>query len=179
MWIATTTGFLSAVKAKDDTDDLFVRARVKGDLTPLILWVNGTGKHAPEIITYEHSDYPWRVRVTKDDLAGFLVAEVLNIDYGNFKSAVAEVQGKPRSHVYSGVWSALLGLERLDPEARPAPAPWWLQYGEDETEDRWAIPGDDSQDDDDWYDVDEWLSRKSIHDMTDAEWLAADESDRG
>lgn len=174
MWIATTTGFLSAVQAKDDTGDLFVRARVRADLEPLIECARQMTGVTPEVIVYEASDYPWRIRTTKDVLAGFVSRQVLEIDYGNFKDAVAARQGKPRATVYGGVWTALLGLERLDPEARPK-APWWLQYGEDmpDTEDEAGLY--DSDDDDDWYDVDAWLGRttRSIHDLSDEEWRAA------
>ncbi len=33
------------------------------------------------------------------------------IDYPNFKNAVAERQGTGRAHVYSDVWVTLLGLQ--------------------------------------------------------------------
>lgn len=184
MWIASTTGFLSAVKAKDDTTDLFVRARVKGDLDALIAYAEADTGTAPEVIAYEVSDYPWRVRVSAATFAGFIAQQVVEIDYHNFKDAVAKVQGKPRAQVYSGVWSTLLGLERLDPEARPVQRPWWAEYGDaarTDDEDQWLpqfSDDADQRDDDDWYDVDEWLARKSLHDLTDAEWLALDREDQ-
>jgi hypothetical protein len=188
MWIASTTGFLSAVQANDNADNLVIRSRVKGDLTPLIEFVttHTMGAIVPEIITYEHSDYPWRIVAPKTVVSLFVAQQVLAIDYGNFKGAVAKVQGKPRSHVYSAVWSALLGLERLDPEQRAPKAPWWTAYGTDDedvaydeiVEHSRRVTFSDDDDDDDWYDVDEWLARKSIHDLTDAEWLAQDSGDQ-
>lgn len=188
MWIASTTGFLSAVQANDNPDNLVVRSRVKADLTPVIEFVTTAtmGAITPEIITYEHSDYPWRIVAPKTVMAQFVAEQVMAVDYGNFKNAVAAEQGKPRATVYGSVWSALLGLERLDPEQRAPKAPWWLAYGDDvddedvdfamfdaDREPR-KVTFSDLDDDDDWYDVDEWLSRttKSVHDMTEAEWLA-------
>lgn len=185
MWIASTTGFLSAVQANDNADNLVVRSRVKADLSPLIEFVttHTMGAIVPEIITYEHSDYPWRIVAPKTVVSLFVAQQVMDVDYGNFKGAVAAVQGKPRANVYSGVWTALLGLERLDPDQRAPKAPWWLAYGEDDDDTEEGdlprrITFSDMDDDDDWYDVDEWLNRPerlSIHDMTDAEWLAADQ----
>jgi hypothetical protein len=178
VWIASTTGFLSAVLANDSTTDLYVRARVKGDLDALIKYAEDATTLRPEIVTYEASDYPWRVRVDRYTFGAFLAEQAIEgITYGNFKNAVAEVQGKPRANVYSGVWSALLGLERLDPEARPVSRPWWATYGDDalDYDDLGPRFSDtDEDDDDDWMDVDEWLSRspRRIQEMTDEEWLA-------
>jgi hypothetical protein len=184
MWIASTSGFLSAVQANDNPDNLVVRSRVKADLSPLIAFVTEftMGGIVPEIITYEHSDYPWRIVAPKTVVAEFVAQQVLAVDYGNFKGAVAAEQGKPRANVYSSVWSALLGLERLDPDQRAPKAPWWLEYGEDDeleaaydeiVEGPRRITFSDADDDDDWYDVDEWLTRRdSIHDLTDAQWAA-------
>jgi hypothetical protein len=189
MWIASTSGFLSAGQANDNADNLVVRSRVKADLSPLIEFVttHTMGAIVPEIITYEHSDYPWRIVAPKTVVSLFVAQQVMDVDYGNFKGAVAAEQGKPRANVYSSVWTALLGLERLDPDQRRAPkAPWWEAYGTDEddvaydeiVEHSRRITFSDEDDDDDWYDVDEWLARKSIHDLTDAEWLAQDSGDQ-
>lgn len=171
MWITTTTGYLSAVQATDMPDTLVVRARVRADLAPVIQHAQraSMGALLPEIITYEHSDYPWRVLVPKTVFAQFVAEQVLAVDYGNFKARVAETQGKPRANVYSGVWTALLGLERIDPEARPKPAPWWTYAENMEDVD---APAFMDEDDDDWYDVDQWLGRRSLHDLSDEEWLA-------
>jgi 8-oxo-dGTP pyrophosphatase MutT (NUDIX family) len=95
---------------------LTVRSRVKGDLENL-------RKHAlptlGEIETSTATDYPFRARASKADVAAAFVKLALSIDYSNFKSEVAMRQGGGREKVYHQVWQVLRALEP-PPSAAPA-----------------------------------------------------------
>ena len=106
MWLVTTRGFYSVVENHDDPDGLLVRARVRGDLESLADLIRGL-----EVEETPDRDYRFRASVARDAwgiAAGELGRE---IDYPNFKDAVAERQGSSRAHVYSGVWGILLELQ--------------------------------------------------------------------
>ena len=146
MWTATTKGFFSAVQHRDDTSLLVVRTRDHADAERLAAWyaawLNDMEKFDPTatpnlplpvITSYEWSDYPWRVIMPRTAWGAFLAESVEDLDYGNFKDAVKDRQGKERAQVYSGVWSVLLRLEDLDPKGRPKPIleddePWDLYH---------------------------------------------------
>jgi len=119
MWLITTRGMFSAVQHDDDTNLLVVRTRVYDDAVHLAQAVNdadedfGRGETPAEVISYRSSDYPFRVILTRAEWTWFATLAASEVDYGNFKSAVAARQGHDREHVYHGVWSALLGLSRL------------------------------------------------------------------
>jgi len=107
MWILTTRGFFSAV-AKDGPDTIVVRARARADLENLLpLLGNGA-----TIETGGGTDYAFRVRVSHDTWKGALAELASEIDYGNFKNAVADRQGRERADVYGKIWLALQRLER-------------------------------------------------------------------
>lgn len=107
MWLVTTRGFYSVVEDFHDRDQLLVRARVREDLEALADLV-------PELEVDEtpERDYRFRASVPRDvwsEAAAHLVQE---IDYPNFKNAVAERQGVDRAHIYGDVWATLLELQR-------------------------------------------------------------------
>ena len=109
MWLLTPRGFFSVVQDRDDADRLLVRTRVGadleglGDLLPAIDPINGQG-----------TDYPWRAWVGRDDWTRAVEVMCGEIDYGNFKTAVADRQGRRRAAIYGDVWSTLHDLARLD-----------------------------------------------------------------
>ena len=110
MWLLTTCGFFSVVQKPQDLpgDTLTVRARVRTDLDRL------REKYLPELgetITMTHSDYRYRARTPRAALATAMGRIVLDLTYGNFKSAVALAQGRERSDVYHDVWDVLYGLQ--------------------------------------------------------------------
>jgi hypothetical protein len=125
MWLTTTTGFYSAVQHNTEPDTLVVRTRHYSDALALANFIvtrykKQFAKTIPSTLikTKEYSDYPWRVFVARKHWVDFVAYQAQNVDYGNFKSEVSRVQGYDRSHVYSDVWSALLGLEDIDPATR-------------------------------------------------------------
>lgn len=110
MWTISTEGFTSAVQDKNDTTQLVIRARARGDLERLIKPLAPADR--PRIIDNEGTDYPYRVRLPRAAYADLIRAQILGIDYGNFKDAVKARQGKHRAGVYGSIWGVLLRLER-------------------------------------------------------------------
>ena len=164
MWIATTRGFFSAVQHRDDASLLVVRTRHHADALALESWYAQwltdmdaldappavrKGLPVPAIVSYERSDYPWRVILPRTAWAAFLAESVEDLDYGNFKAAVADRQGPEREHVYHAVWAALLRLEDLDPMGR-APEP---------------MPDDEA-----WAEYDDWATRDTQEDPEGTTW---------
>ena len=107
MWVLTTSGFLSAVEHRDDSDLLVVRARAREDLRTLCEWAGTTLVDSP------NADYPHRTIVRKQRFADWVRAQAAAIDYPNFKDAVGSSQGYERASVYSQVWAALRQLTRI------------------------------------------------------------------
>lgn len=86
MWLMTIHGFYSCVKSKVSSEQM-IRARSKDHLSNLI-------RSFPEILskyvimTTEHTDYPYRLIVSKEDwlkLSDALASEATH--YSNFKGA--------------------------------------------------------------------------------------------
>jgi hypothetical protein len=109
MWIALNTGFLSIVTAvpallpkaevkrlKDEGAPMCVRARNPEHLAALF-----PGR---KVYQWKGRDYPARIFIGKAALAEFVAQQVLNVDYGNFKSSVGD---HPLHDAYMGVWSVM------------------------------------------------------------------------
>ena len=64
-----------------------------------------------EISATPDRDYAFRARVSRQELAEAMGRIVADIDYPNFKSAVAQEAGYAREQVYDDVWEALLALQ--------------------------------------------------------------------
>ena len=108
MWVMTTQGFYSAVAHRDEPENVIVRARTRDDIEAL-------REQIPDIEPFEDpsADYRHRAIVSKAEWVAALADLAAEIDYDNFKNAVARAQGAERSHVYGAVWSTLLPLQRL------------------------------------------------------------------
>ena len=110
MWLITNEGFFSVVQKPDDInkDTLTVRARVAADLKELKKRLPDMG----EITASDHTDYRFRAKAPREQLAAAVEQMVKDIHYGNFKDEVANKQGQQRAHVYSDVWWSLCELRR-------------------------------------------------------------------
>jgi len=107
MWVICARGFYSVVENRNRAGELLVRARVREDLEALRDLLPGVDvEETPE------RDYRFRVSVPHEDWALAVAELAREIDYPNFKDAVAERQGRERAHVYSGVWGTLLALQQ-------------------------------------------------------------------
>jgi 8-oxo-dGTP pyrophosphatase MutT (NUDIX family) len=111
MWLITPTGFFSIVCKPGDKQAgmLTIRARVKSDLQALrdqCLPSLGT------ITENEGTDYPYRAKAKRGQVATALAQMVQQLDYDNFKNEVAKKQGHQRAKAYHEVWDVLYDLEK-------------------------------------------------------------------
>jgi hypothetical protein len=107
MWLMTNFGFFSVVQKKDD-DELTIRARPRHDLEVL------KERYIPNlghIIKGGGTDYQYRAKVLREDMAEAARKIVMDIDYPNFKDSVAEKQGYKRAKVCGKVWEVLMELQ--------------------------------------------------------------------
>lgn len=112
MWLFTTFGFFSIVQ-KTEGDLLTVRARFRVDLDRL------RDRYLPALSpTEDHTgtDYPYRARARRADLAEAVRQVTAGIDYSNFKDAVGQQLGGTREELYMGVWEILQEAEDVEAE---------------------------------------------------------------
>ena len=103
MWIFTTSGFVSAVSNPDGT--IKVRARDKASLEPL------SKKYELEIAHTPIADYPYRLEISAENLANWVSDQARNINYPNFKSAVAIHRSRVFAKALGQVWSVMHEVE--------------------------------------------------------------------
>ena len=104
MWLFCEAGFFSVVRKGGGPDTLQVRARCAQDLSVLRQWCPGLG----EFKRTPHADYAYRALVSRQDFAAALSQMALDIDYDNFKDAVARRGGgEQRMSVYHRIWGLL------------------------------------------------------------------------
>ncbi len=106
----TTSGFYSVVEHRRDPDRLIVRARTREDIEALREWIPGI-----EPYSGAGSDYLWRAVVSRAEWVVAVAQMVSEIDYPNFKTAVAQRQGAERATYYTEIWQVLRRLQR-EPE---------------------------------------------------------------
>ena len=119
MWLMTPSGFFSIVQKPEDEQagTLTIRAQVRGDPERLReTCLPGMG----EIVANAGTDYRYRARAPRAEVASAMAKIVNDIQYANFKDEVAREQGKVRAGFYGEVWQVLYDLRD---EAAPARAP--------------------------------------------------------
>lgn len=106
MWLFTTQGFYSVVAHRDDPDLLLIRARTEQDIEALRCQV-------PDLEAFEDltADYRWRAIVSRSAWRQAVATLAGELDYDNFKSAVARSQGRERAALYGKVWQKLRTLQ--------------------------------------------------------------------
>lgn len=114
MWLMTPIGFFSVVRKPTDEqqETLTVRARVRADLEQL------KARYLPEmgpVLESVSTDYRFRAVAPQAAVALAAGRLVADLDYDNFKNAVAERQGQARADLYHEVWSVLLDMQRKPP----------------------------------------------------------------
>ena len=110
MWLITPVGFFSVVRKPTDikAQTLTVRARARSDLEAL------KAQYLPELGPIQESpvnDYRFRAVAPRQAIAAAMARLIQRLDYSNFKSEVARVQGPARAHRYHEVWDVLYGLQ--------------------------------------------------------------------
>lgn len=96
MWIFMNDAMLSIVAHRTKPNHLLVRARKAGDIARVFPGTRETRTPG--------ADYLYRAVVKREDVAGALFAEVLAIDYPNFKGSV---QDRERHDAYMDVWRVM------------------------------------------------------------------------
>lgn len=149
MWIATTSGFYSAVAHRDLPGHVMIRARAQEDLVNLVAVAWDANRryegHVHEAVTEadivasRNADYPFRLTMSNDLWIASLEELARRIDYDNFKNAVAKV-APARAWTYHDVWAAFRRIEHEHDAYRNA--------GRHEAER--PHPDEDWQDPDDW-----------------------------
>lgn len=110
MWLITPVGFFSIVEkpGDQDADRLTVRARVRSDLEALQrLYL----PELTEILEGGGTDYRFRARAQRADVAKAMMSMIGDLHYQNFKDEVMKTQGPKRAHIYHDVWSCLYPLQ--------------------------------------------------------------------
>jgi hypothetical protein len=109
MWLMTPVGFFSVVRKPTDIEGktLTVRARVREDLEAL------KTKYLPELDEIQESevnDYRYRAVATQEAVAQAMARLVNDLDYDNFKNAVAaySTRWRTRFHADGGQCSSVM-----------------------------------------------------------------------
>lgn len=108
MWLFTKDGFYSVVH--DDycnKGELMIRARVIDDLERLL------GKlelSDADILIINNADYRYRLKLTNEQWAAYVAAEVAGIDYDNFKNTLPAREQR-RAAAYMKCWEAMYLLQ--------------------------------------------------------------------
>lgn len=107
MWIFTNEGFFSVVEVRDNSDELMVRARRRGDLEAFIR----VSAASPDttIIETKHADYRYRVIVPRDAWVEYVAQAARGIDYTNVKATIG--RGHERHQAMMQVWHAMRQLQ--------------------------------------------------------------------
>jgi hypothetical protein len=97
MWIFLSSSFLSIVDKGDKSGrTLLVRGRRKGDIERVF--------PQAEVIEGGGTDYQYRARIDREEVALRIADAVRSIDFPNFKSSVNETG---RHDAYVRVWDAM------------------------------------------------------------------------
>jgi len=118
MWLVTPNGFFSIVQKPDDksSDTLTIRSRVRADLDQL------RERFLPALGPIQEiggTDYRFRAKAPRGEIATALANITMQLDYANFKDEVTKRQGKGRAATYGKVWDVLY---KLQDEQAPKPA---------------------------------------------------------
>ena len=100
MWIFLPNSFISVAQKPGDTDMLTVRARIEGDIESVF--------PKAEVEVNKGTDYKYRARVPRQEVADVLHHQVMNLNWSNFKGAV---KSKKRHDAYTNVWSAMHAVQ--------------------------------------------------------------------
>jgi hypothetical protein len=114
MWVFTQTGFVSAVRHRDDKTKLMVRGRDSESLEDLADMASVPIDHTPG------GDYPYRVTVTDLQFMEWAEMQIETLDYTNFKSRVTITRGDVYHDACMDVWSAMHQVEDANARNRYA-----------------------------------------------------------
>ena len=84
MWVFTSLGFISVVEDIHDESRLLVRARAEGTLERLF------PRYKDEVFTDKQADYFYRLFIPRSKFLNFLIDELGNLHYTNFKNIIED-----------------------------------------------------------------------------------------
>lgn len=105
MWVFTETGFVSAVRHRNEKGMLMVRARDSQSLEDL------ADMQSAEISSSPFADYPYRVVVSDETFKSWHSMTIDMLDYDNFKSRVTSSRGNNYHDALMDVWTAMHKVE--------------------------------------------------------------------
>jgi hypothetical protein len=100
MWICLPDAFLSIVHKECADDELLVRARRRGDIERVF--------PNAKVVMNPNTDYRFRARVKRNEVADALMTQAATIDYPNFKN---EVDDDHLYNAYTAVWNVMYRLQ--------------------------------------------------------------------
>jgi len=101
MWVFLSGSFLSIVDKGDPTGQtLLVRARKAGDIEAVF--------PEAEVIEGGGTDYRYRARIDREQVAQAMADQVRSIRYGNFK---ATVKDHDRHDAYMDTWQSMMRFQ--------------------------------------------------------------------
>jgi hypothetical protein len=110
MWIIQNDAFLSIVQDRNEPKNLYVRARIAGDIETVF-----PDLQEGKVEFNTGTDYAYRVSLPREDVYEAIARDVHNIDYTNFKNSVED---EPRHDAYLDIWSIMFKYQQ---EANPIP----------------------------------------------------------
>ena len=105
MWLCLNDAFLSIVALPDHPDELLVRARIAGDIERLF--------PVAQVIAHAGTDYRYRARLPRQQVAAVVAARVQALDYTNFKNSVRDEE---RHQTYYDLWERLYVYQQEQPD---------------------------------------------------------------
>lgn len=110
MWLFTQDGFISIVAHRRKPTIALVRARDAESLLPLVTYSDSPD--LPNEITHTpDADYPYRLEIAWRQLSKYLVDQVYNISYDNFKNQVHDTRGDDFAAPLHKVWAIMHDVE--------------------------------------------------------------------
>tara|TARA_Y100001938_G_C8049252_1_gene410733 strand:- start:784 stop:1161 length:378 start_codon:yes stop_codon:yes gene_type:complete len=112
MWIMTPNGYYSIVQKPWDReeDTLTVRARMQEDIESAFYAIPPE-ERIGEIEEDQQADYRYRFRAYTVAVSTWMVSNVVDIKYDNFKNEVKKQQGQERADVYGRIWRELYDMQ--------------------------------------------------------------------
>ena len=105
----------SVVEHKDDPNIVIVRARIEKDIKNIQKMFVDQGYERPEILQIRHSDYKFRVFVSRKEWIKVITKLMADLHYTNFKDAVIQEDAieimQLRDEAYTGIWSIMYRLQ--------------------------------------------------------------------
>lgn len=112
MWLFTLDGFCSVVQDKRNAKHIHVRFRLREDAERMAEKLDAHSQAdapAHRVLRTDDADYRFRIITFRTTLARVMYAQVMDLDYENFKGAC---HGDPdRDTAYMGCWSAMNRLQ--------------------------------------------------------------------